>query len=153
MAKRKKLNPMQWFDNLLDDFLDHIEDGLDDLSQEVENVMRRQTNPNQSPFPPPPSRKKAVRRPRPAQHHPPAPKQHPTTLYDVLEVSPKASYETIEAAYRSLCKRFHPDRHPGNKQAEEKMKMVNVAWSTLSKPEKRHQYDLEMRLSTVRGFR
>ena len=67
-----------------------------------------------------------------------SPKSQEPTLYDVLEVSPKASQETISAAFRSLSNRFHPDKATGN---SEKMKQIAHAWSVLKDPEKRKGYD------------
>ena len=62
------------------------------------------------------------------------------THYDVLEVSPRASYETIEAAHRSLVKRYHPDVSK-HKNAEERMRQINFAWSILGDADKRKKYD------------
>lgn len=65
------------------------------------------------------------------------------TLYEVLEVSEKASDEVIEKAYKVLAKKYHPDlQTPENKKsAEEKMKQINDAYSTLSDKRKREEYD------------
>lgn len=65
------------------------------------------------------------------------------TLYEVLEVSEKASDEVIEKAYKVLAKRYHPDLQPPEKrkQAEEKMKQINDAYETLMNKEKRQEYD------------
>lgn len=65
------------------------------------------------------------------------------TLYEILEVSEKASDEVIEKAYKVLAKKYHPDlQTPENKKnAEEKMKQLNDAYSTLSDKNKRAQYD------------
>ena len=58
------------------------------------------------------------------------------TLYDILEVSPKASKEVIEKAYRTLVKRYHPDlQAPENKaSAEEKMKQITAKSRQFRKP-------------------
>lgn len=65
------------------------------------------------------------------------------TLYEILEVSEKASDEVIEKAYKVLAKKYHPDlQTPENKKsAEEKMKQLNDAYSTLSDKNKRAEYD------------
>jgi curved DNA-binding protein len=61
--------------------------------------------------------------------------------YKLLEVDKKASQEEIKKAYRKLATKYHPDKNPGNKQAEEKFKLVNEANGVLSDPEKRKKYD------------
>ncbi len=61
--------------------------------------------------------------------------------YRALGVDKKASAEEIKKAYRKLARQYHPDRHGGDKQAEERFKEVQEAYSILSDPEKRKQYD------------
>lgn len=64
------------------------------------------------------------------------------TYYEILEVSEKASPEVIRMAYKALCKTYHPDLYQGDKNfAEEKMKQINEAYTTLSDPTKKRQYD------------
>jgi curved DNA-binding protein CbpA len=68
------------------------------------------------------------------------------TYYDILEVSPSASKEVIEKAYRVLAKKYHPDLNPPElrEQAEETMKLLNNAYEVISDDEKRQQYDSEL---------
>jgi molecular chaperone DnaJ len=61
--------------------------------------------------------------------------------YATLGVDKKASPEEIKKAYRKLARRYHPDRNPGDKQAEAKFKEISQANDVLSDPEKRKQYD------------
>lgn len=61
--------------------------------------------------------------------------------YQSLGVSRKASVEEIRSAYRKLAMQYHPDRNPGNKQAEDKFKEINEAYQVLSDSQKRARYD------------
>ncbi|MBR6559441.1 MAG: molecular chaperone DnaJ [Clostridia bacterium] len=61
--------------------------------------------------------------------------------YEVLGVAKGASDDEIKKAYRSLAKKYHPDMHPGDKEAEAKFKEANEAYAVLSDSEKRSQYD------------
>src|SRR6478672_11733908 len=62
-------------------------------------------------------------------------------FYEVLGVNRDASEEDIKKAYRKLAMKFHPDRNPGNKEAEEKFKEAKEAYEVLCEPEKRRAYD------------
>jgi curved DNA-binding protein CbpA len=66
-----------------------------------------------------------------------------TNYYIVLGVSNTAAFEEIKAAYRELAKKYHPDKNPGNKAAEDFFKEVQQAYAVLSNPEKRRKYDLK----------
>jgi molecular chaperone DnaJ len=61
--------------------------------------------------------------------------------YEVLGVSRNADQDTIKKAYRKLAMQFHPDKNPGNKEAEEKFKEAAAAYEVLSNSEKRARYD------------
>lgn len=65
----------------------------------------------------------------------------PRDPYDVLGLSKGASTEDAKRAYRRLSKEWHPDRHKGEKAAEERFKEINEAYEILGNPEKKRMYD------------
>ena len=62
-------------------------------------------------------------------------------FYEVLGVEKGASAEDIKKAYRKAAMKYHPDRNPGDKTAEEKFKEIGEAYEVLSDDDKRARYD------------
>ena len=63
------------------------------------------------------------------------------SYYEILEVSQNADKTTIKKAYRKMAKMYHPDKNPGDKEAEHKFKLCNEAYQCLSDDEQRSIYD------------
>ena len=61
--------------------------------------------------------------------------------YETLKVARDADGTTIKTSYRRLALQYHPDRNPGDAEAEETFKKINEAYAVLSDPEKRARYD------------
>lgn len=71
--------------------------------------------------------------------------------YQALGVAESASADDIKKAYREIAKKYHPDRNPGNKAAEEKFKEASEAYETLNDKEKRAKYDRLRKLGVGAG--
>ena len=65
----------------------------------------------------------------------------PVDPYRVLQVAPHAEQEVIQAAYRALALKYHPDRNPGDREAEERFKEAAEAYAILADKDKRSLYD------------
>jgi len=65
--------------------------------------------------------------------------------YELLEISPDSDPGQIRVAYRKQAMRWHPDKNPGDKQAEERFKRITEAYSVLSDPGSRMKYDQSLR--------
>jgi molecular chaperone DnaJ len=61
--------------------------------------------------------------------------------YEVLAVSRSASMDDIKKAYRKLAMKFHPDKNPGDKVAEDRFKEISEAYEVLRDPKRRQMYD------------
>ncbi|MCA9977615.1 MAG: DnaJ domain-containing protein, partial [Anaerolineales bacterium] len=61
--------------------------------------------------------------------------------YKILGVSKQADEKEIKRAYRKLAQKYHPDKNPGNKSAEEQFKAINEANEVLGNPDNRAKYD------------
>ena len=61
--------------------------------------------------------------------------------YQVLGISQNAKEQEIKKVYKRLAIKYHPDRNPGNQEAESKFKQIKEAYEVLSDPEKREAYN------------
>lgn len=68
------------------------------------------------------------------------------TLYEVLEVNEQATNGDIKKVYRTLALKYHPDKNPGNVEAERKMRSINQAYKILSNTSYKKYYDDNSRI-------
>ena len=135
-----------FFDKVFEAAEEAAEDLVQEASKQARENMRRMSrqldqatgSTRQRPLPQAKKRSTKGHEPgtRPTVTPPPTP-----TLYDILEVSSKASQETISATFRSLSTRFHPDNQKTGNEA--RYKDITAAWTILKNPEKRKRYDRE----------
>lgn len=132
--KPRRRNPAneayRQIEDLKNSLLDHGMTIMDELSERLFTNLLDRFLPSTTSSPAKPSSGSSGRR---STSKPPQIK----TAYDLLEVSPYASMETIEAAWKSLCKRHHPDKG-GN---GDYIKLINQAHDVLSDSLKRADYD------------
>lgn len=69
--------------------------------------------------------------------------------YKVLGMPDNATSREIKKKYRSLAQKYHPDKNPGNAEAEKKFKEISEAYSALNDPEKRSQHDAMLHMDSV----
>lgn len=74
------------------------------------------------------------------------------SLYDVLEIPKTATADELKQSFRRLAMKYHPDRHPGDRQAEENFKKINAAYEVLQDPKKRALYDEFGQVAVDAGF-
>lgn len=72
--------------------------------------------------------------------------------YSILGISREAGADEIKSAYRKLARKYHPDVNPGNKEAENKFKEINEAFSVLNDPQKKQEYDTYGSVGEGGGF-
>ncbi len=72
-------------------------------------------------------------------------------FYEILGVSQEASQDEIKKAFRTLAKKYHPDRNKGNAEAERRFKEISEANETLSDPKKRTEYDTMLKYGAFAG--
>jgi len=71
--------------------------------------------------------------------------------YQILGAKKESSADEIKKAYRALAKKYHPDKNPGDKTAEERFKEIQEAYDVLGNPQKRSEYD-QLKEAAKRGF-
>lgn len=74
-------------------------------------------------------------------------------FYKILEVEKNASLEEIKNSYKRLAKKYHPDKNPQNKEAEERFKEISEAYSVIGDENNRIKYDMETNFSFQNQFK
>jgi DnaJ-class molecular chaperone len=117
------------FDRIRETLTDYAHDMIDDARRKLERPRA------------PRAKRVSGKAPKQPKAKPQRPVRPQLTLYSVLEVTRGASPAVIEAAYKALAKKHHPD-HGGNPEA---MKDITAAYSILKDPAKRREYDRSLR--------
>jgi DnaJ domain len=140
--RRRNPRPADPFTKAVNQFIDTIDDHLDEALSRLLTGLMHQVPPEAfTPIVPPTGYPTRKSKPSPAT----SPTHSPTpTLYDVLEVSPHASKETIDAAFRALSKRYHPD-NLGTGDASRMRKLIE-AHEILKDERKRVAYNKQIGL-------
>lgn len=73
------------------------------------------------------------------------------SYYEILEIKESATAEEIKASYRRLAIKYHPDRNPGNKEFEVKIKELNEAYGVLGNAAKKAEYDRQFKSNPFKG--
>ena len=116
-----------------------MEQEFDRIADNMRNKPKAKRLPKQGPYKP--------QRVHKAQAQAKAPRPHPNpayTYYHMFQIQPTAEPWMIEAAYKALAKKHHPDLVQGvqaKKEAEARMKVINAAWEVLGDAVKRKAYD------------
>jgi len=127
------------------DAINRITNRFVDIADDIIDAAFVQLFPNQTPPPRQQSQSQSRQQSQSQSHSQSSSgvKDSGPNLYEILEVSESASQETIEAAWKSLSKRYHPDNQKTGDH--EKAKAINHAHDILSDPEKRKIYNVMLR--------
>ncbi len=136
-------------DRFFNDLSDALHDTVEGIIEDAEDVFRAKFQPP-APQPPPhsprpgkrgTSRSRKSAHPKAQESHKTSPGASQASLYGILGVRDDAPAEVIQGAWKALCRIYHPDAGGDG----ERIKLINVAYETLSDPKKRREYDRGLR--------